>query len=118
MGFFDNHRVAKQHGKWCEKAAYINCLMADVPKHLRPKDIPLGGNIVDYALDRLAKEMCDFAAPPMPKVKPPKNERKLHVYYESSVDFLEKRLNAIKGDVISVTWQGVPHSRFVIVWRE
>ena len=114
MKFLVNNAIEKQHRAWCEKAVEINLLLAD--KKGLPEGMELGQSIVDYALDKLRKELL---APPMPKVKPLKDKSPVKVMY-CGEQYLELRLNSIVeegGDVVSVTWQGVPHSRFVVVYR-
>ncbi len=32
-------------------------------------------------------------------------------------DLLERRLNSVGGEIISVTWQPAPYSRFIIVYK-
>ena len=43
-----------EHNRWIDKACDINI---EMQKHGKPKDLPLGASIVDYALDRLMSEV-------------------------------------------------------------
>lgn len=43
-----------EHSRWCDKACDISEAMQ---KNGKPKDLGLGVSIVDYALDRLLKEV-------------------------------------------------------------
>ena len=112
MKFLVNNAVEKQHRAWCEKAADINVLLAD--KKGLPEGMGLGQSIVDYALDKLRKELIAQKS-----VRHPKGRSPVKVMY-CGEQYLECRLNRIieeGGCVVSVTWQGVPHSRFVVVYR-